>query len=80
MSTVSGTWRGPNIVLDNLVLYYNADALCSVDQSKTFVKWEGSNIPPSVDNLTTKEGPYTYDEILIILFTNEWHMEPMPSA
>ena len=43
----------------------------SVDGTKTFVKWEG-NIPSCVNNLTTKEGPYTYDEILTILATPEW--------
>ena len=49
----------------------------SVDETKTFVKWEGNNTPTSVDSLTTKEGPYTYDEILNILSTPEWS-EPMP--
>ena len=44
----------------------------SVDQTKTFVKWDSETIPSSVDGLTTKEGPYTYDEILIILATEEW--------
>jgi hypothetical protein len=43
----------------------------SVDETKTFVKWDGV-IPESVNNLTTKEGPYTYDEILTILSTTEW--------
>jgi len=43
----------------------------SVDETKTFVKWDGE-IPTSVDNLTTKEGPYTYSEIVIILATEEW--------
>jgi len=43
----------------------------SVDQTKTFVKWDGV-IPESVNNLTTKEGPYTYDKILTILSTTEW--------
>jgi hypothetical protein len=43
----------------------------SVDETKTFVKWDGV-IPECVNNLTTKEGPYTYDEILIILSTTEW--------
>ena len=43
----------------------------SVNQTKTFVKWDGT-IPESVNNLTTKEGPYTYDEILVILSTPEW--------
>lgn len=44
----------------------------SVDQTKTFVKWESEEIPTCVDDLTTKEGPYTYDEILAILATPEW--------
>jgi hypothetical protein len=43
----------------------------SVDQTKTFVKWDGV-MPECVNNLTTKEGPYTYDEILTILSTTEW--------
>jgi len=44
----------------------------SVDETKTFVKWDGEAIPSSVDELTTKEGPYTYEEILTILATEEW--------
>jgi hypothetical protein len=44
----------------------------SVDETKTFVKWDGEAIPSSVDALTTKEGPYTYDQILTILATEEW--------
>mgnify|MGYP000574697586 FL=1 len=47
----------------------------SVDETKTFVKWEGDNTPTSVDSLTTKEGPYTYNEILTILATPEWTNE-----
>lgn len=43
----------------------------SVDQTKTFVKWDGV-IPECVNNLTTKEGPYTYDEIIQILSGPEW--------
>jgi len=43
----------------------------SVNQTKTFVKWDGT-IPESVNNLTTKEGPYTYNEIISILQTSEW--------
>lgn len=43
----------------------------SVNQTKTFVKWDDI-IPECVNNLTTKEGPYTYDEILQILSTPEW--------
>lgn len=44
----------------------------SVDGTKTFVKWNGSDIPSSVQSLNTKEGPYTYDEIMTILNTTEW--------
>jgi len=29
-------------------------------------------MPTCVQNLTTSEGPYTYDEIYAILFTEEW--------
>jgi hypothetical protein len=49
----------------------------SVDGTKTFVKWNGETIPSSVDALTTKEGPYTYEEILVILATPEW-TDPNP--
>jgi hypothetical protein len=44
----------------------------SVDGSKSFVKWDGETIPTSVDSLTTKEGPYTYDEIKTILTGSDW--------
>jgi hypothetical protein len=44
----------------------------SIDGTKTFVKWDGNTIPSSVDSLTTKEGPYTYEEILVILSGPEW--------
>lgn len=44
----------------------------SIDETKTFVKWDSEAIPSSVDALTTKEGPYTYDEMLEILNTPEW--------
>lgn len=44
----------------------------SIDQTKTFVKWDGETIPTSVDSLATKEGPYTYTEILDILAGPEW--------
>jgi hypothetical protein len=48
----------------------------SVNKTKTFVKWDGE-MPECVSTLTTKEGPYTYDEILTILSTSEWS-KPMP--
>jgi hypothetical protein len=48
----------------------------SVNETKTFVKWDGET-PSSVASLTTKEGPYTYEEILNILATEEW-TDPNP--
>ena len=43
----------------------------NVDETKTFVKWEGE-MPDCVANLTTKEGPYTHSEILEILSGEDW--------
>jgi hypothetical protein len=43
----------------------------SVDETKTFVKWDGEQ-PEFVSELTTLEGPYTHAEILDILSTPEW--------
>ena len=47
----------------------------SVDESKTFVKWDGETTPSFIQTLTTSEGPYTYDEITVILDSSEW-VEP----
>ena len=43
----------------------------SVDETKTFIKWD-SDEPSFVSNLTGTEGPYTNQEILTILATEEW--------
>ena len=43
----------------------------SVDQTKTFVKWEGED-PTFISQLTNTEGPYTHEEILNILSSEEW--------
>lgn len=48
----------------------------SVDETKTFVKWEG-DIPQCVNELDTKEGPYTHSEILTILSGPFW-TDPRP--
>lgn len=59
------------------VLETSADTVRrSMDGTKTFVKWDGS-IPQCVIDLSTSEGPYTYDEILTILSTPEW-TDPNP--
>jgi len=49
----------------------------SIDGTKTFVKWDGVT-PQCILDLQTKEGPYTYEEMLSILSTPEWtDPEPM---
>jgi hypothetical protein len=44
----------------------------SIDETKTFLKWEDDVVPSSINSLTTKEGPYTYTEIKTILSGEEW--------
>jgi hypothetical protein len=51
----------------------------SVNETKTFVKWEGTTIPTTIQSLTTKEGPYTHSEILTILATSEWTDNSQPA-
>ena len=63
----------------NEVLETSSDTVRkSVDGTKTFVKWEGT-IPTCVSNLTTKEGPYTYSQILQILSTSDWDNQNPPT-
>lgn len=58
------------------VLQSSAETLRhSVDGTKTFVKWDGA-IPSSVEALTTKEGPYSHNEMLTLMRSMEWHKEP----
>ena len=44
----------------------------NISGSKSFVKWDSEIIPTSVNSLTTKEGPYTHQQILTILTGSEW--------
>ena len=43
----------------------------SIDETKTFVKWDGS-MPDCISSLTTKEGPYSHTDILLILDGEDW--------
>lgn len=45
----------------------------SVDQTKTFIKWETEEDPWFLNMLETKEGPYTIEEMRNILSTPEWN-------
>lgn len=61
-----------NIIDFSQVLETSADTVRkSIDGTKTFVKWE-EDIPSCVVLLTTKDGPYTYDEIITILSSKDW--------
>ena len=61
-----------NVINFNEVLEDSINTLrYSLDESKSFVKYDGS-MPPSVSALTTKQGPYTHSEILSILSGPEW--------
>lgn len=43
----------------------------SVDGLQTVLKWEGAE-PSFVSTLSSYEGPYTHEEILVIMSTPEW--------
>ena len=58
--------------IDYAQVYETDDVRRSVDQTKAFVKWKHGSPPDFLDALTTKEGPYTYEEIIQILLTAEW--------
>lgn len=61
-----------NLIDFDQVLETSADTVRkSVDETKTFVKWEGDQ-PSCIYNLTNTEGPYNYDEMLDVLSTSEW--------
>lgn len=46
----------------------------TVDLTKTFVKWDTDEIPSSVQSLETKDGPYTYEQIIPILNIYPWSL------
>lgn len=43
----------------------------SIDESKTFIKWEG-DAPDFIAHINGAEGPYTHEQILQILGSSEW--------
>ena len=51
----------------------------SVDTTKTFIKWDGSE-PSFVSGLSNTEGPYTKQEIQTILTTDAWTDPTLQSA
>lgn len=56
----------------NEVLETSAETVrLSVDGTKTFVKWDNEQ-PAFISSLENAEGPYTYEEMLVILGNAEW--------
>jgi len=44
----------------------------SIDGTKTFIKYESGSNPSFLGSLTTKQGPYTYPQILNVLTGSAW--------
>ncbi len=56
----------------NQIIQKNVDDLrLSLNGLLTVVKWDGDT-PSSVNSLTTKQGPYTHNEILGIMGNSDW--------
>ena len=50
----------------------------SIDGLETVIKWQGDE-PSFVSTLSSYEGPYTHEEILVIMATPEWtNPTPIP--
>jgi len=49
----------------------------SIDEQKTFVKWEGAKMPDSINNLQTKEGPHSHSEMVKIMTSREWSSDEL---
>ena len=46
----------------------------SVDETKTFIKWDGDD-PSFISSLSNTEGTYTNSEIITILSGTDWTLE-----
>jgi hypothetical protein len=56
----------------NQIIQKNIDYLrVSLDGLLTVVKWDGET-PSSVSSLSTKQGPYTHDQIITIMGSSDW--------
>jgi len=58
--------------IDFSQVYETEDVRRSIDQTKAFVKWKHGSPPDFLDDPTTKEGPYTHEEMEVIMLTEEW--------
>lgn len=53
--------------------------ITSVNGEKTLIKYDGA-MPSSIVGLTSKSQEYTHSEILVILATTEWSIDPIIPA
>jgi len=44
----------------------------SLNQTKTFIKYDSNNTPSFYINMMTKQGPYTHSEFFTIMATSDW--------
>lgn len=65
----------PNINFNEVLETSRETIRTNLDGTRTFVKWDSIEIPVSVESLETKEGPYTYSEMVEILSNSEWSEE-----
>jgi hypothetical protein len=66
-----------SVVDFNQVMETSIDTVrLSVDGLQTVLKWEGAE-PSFVSTLSSYEGPYTHEEILVIMASPEW-TDPNP--
>ena len=63
----------PLINFEEILFESYNDLILSVNKTKTILKWDGPTTPSFYNNLNTKEGPYTINEIIQILSTPEWY-------
>lgn len=69
---IFSTWELNKINFNEVLETSQETVRKSVNGTKTFVKWDGETPPTSVSTLETKQGPYTYSEMLNILESEEW--------
>jgi hypothetical protein len=68
-----------NLIDFNQVLETSVDTVRkSVDDTRTFVKWDGVDPPACIGLLTSLEGTYTHEEMLTMLADPAWVSPSMP--
>ena len=72
---IFSTWELNKIDFNQVLETSSETVRKSVDGTKTFVKWDGDEIPSSVQLLETGQGPWTYTQMLEILNGEEWTEE-----